>query len=85
MRIIQTIHAKERMEQRNIKPEQVEEALRNPDKALSTYSKRRKRVLKKLGSKTLDVIYELRGKNKIVLVTAMWLEDKDRKVRGDEK
>ncbi|MFA5369995.1 MAG: DUF2283 domain-containing protein [Candidatus Omnitrophota bacterium] len=37
MHIICPIHAKERMEQRSISIKQIEEALRNPDKALSTH------------------------------------------------
>jgi len=82
MHIICPIHAKERIQQRNIKEVQIEEALRNPDITLPTHSKRRKRVMKKFGSKTLDVIYEPRSEDKIVLVTAVWLKEKDRKVKG---
>lgn len=82
MRIICPIHAKERMEQRGIKEEQIEEALRDPDISMPTHNKRRRRVMKKIGSKTLDVIYEPKSENKIVLVTAVWLKDKDRKVKG---
>ncbi|MDP8261341.1 MAG: hypothetical protein P9M01_03225 [Candidatus Kappaea frigidicola] len=40
------------------------------------------RVMKKIGSKTLDVIYEPKSNNRIVLVTAAWLEENDRKVKG---
>lgn len=81
MRIICPGHAKERMERRGIKKEQVERALRRPDLILPTLNKRRKRVMKNFGSKTLDVIYEPRSKDKIVLVTAVWLEEEDRKVK----
>ena len=70
------------MEQRNIKREQVVEAICNPDVNMPTQNKRRKRVMRKFGSRTLDVVYEPRGKDKVVLVTAVWLEDKDRKVKG---
>jgi len=82
MYIVCPIHAKERMEQRNISEKQIEQVIRAPDIKLPTEHKRRKRVMKKFGSKTLDVIYEPRGENKVVLVTAAWLKKKDRKVKG---
>ena len=82
MHVICPIHVRERMEQRNIKTEQIEEAILNPHVNLPTQNKRRKRVMRKFGSKTLNVIYEPRGKDKLVLVTTVWLEDKDRKVKG---
>jgi len=81
MRIIQTIHSKERMEQRGIERQHIEVALRNPTCVLPTKDKRRRRIMKKFSTgKTLDVIYEPKGKNKIVLITAMWLNKEDRKV-----
>ena len=83
MYIICPIHAKERMKQRNITMEQVEHALSSPDIVLPTRQKRRKRVMKKINSKTLDVVYEQRAENKIVLVTAVWLKEGDRKVKGE--
>jgi len=82
MQFICPIHAKERMEQRKITEEQIEHAIRNPDINLPTQHNRRKRVMKKIGSKILDVIYEPRGQNKIVIVTAAWLKKKDRTVKG---
>ena len=82
MQIICPGHAKERIESRGIRKVQIERALRQPDLILPTLNKRRKRVMKNLGSRTLDVIYEPRSKNKIVLVTAVWLEEEDRKVKG---
>lgn len=83
MHIIRPIHAKERMEQRNITREQIERAIYDPDVVLPTHHKRRKRVMKKIGSKTLDVIYEQRSEDKIVLETAVWLKEEDRKVKGE--
>ncbi len=68
------------MEQRGIKKEQVEEALKEPDIILPTKDKHRKRVMKKFGSKTLDVIYKPISDNKIILVTVVWLKKEDRKV-----
>ena len=82
MRIICPSHAKERMEQRGIKEEQIKSALHNPDVTMPTHDKRRKRVMKKIGSKTLDVIYEPKSEDKIVLVTVAWIEKEDRKVKG---
>ena len=82
MRIICPIHAKERMELRKITEEQIEQAIHNPDIKLPTLHRRRRRVMKKFNSKMLDVIYEPRRENKIVLVTAAWLKEKDRKIKG---
>ncbi|MBN2097936.1 MAG: DUF4258 domain-containing protein [Candidatus Omnitrophica bacterium] len=59
------------MEQRGITREQVEQAIYSPDIKLPTRQKRRKRAMKRIGSKTLDVVYEPRGEDKIVLVTAV--------------
>lgn len=83
MFIICPIHAKERMKQRGITMEQVEHVLSSPDIVLPTRQKRRKRVMKKINSRTLDVVYEQRTENKIVLVTAVWLKEGDRKVKGE--
>ena len=82
MHIICPIHARERMQQRNIRMEQIKSALNNPEITMTTHDKRRKRVIRKIGSKTLDVIYEPKSNNRIVLVTAAWLEENDRKVKG---
>ena len=81
MHIICPIHAKERMELRKITEEQVERAIRDPDIKLPTQHKRRKRVMKKFGPKTLDVIYEPRSEDRLILVTAVWLKEEDRKVK----
>lgn len=70
------------MERRGIRKAQIERALQQPDLILPTLNKRRKRVMKNFGSRTLDVIYEPRSKDRIVLVTAVWLEEEDRKVKG---
>ncbi len=83
MHIICPIHAKERMEQRNITREQVEQTIFNPDIKLPTRQTHRKRVMKKIGSRTLDVIFEEKSEDKVVLVTAVWLKEDDRKVKGE--
>ncbi|MCQ9208377.1 MAG: DUF4258 domain-containing protein [Omnitrophica bacterium] len=71
------------MGQRGITSEQVEQALNSPDIVLPTRQKRRKRVMKKINFKTLDVVYEPRGTDKVVLVTAVWLKEEDRKVKEE--
>lgn len=76
MHIICSIHAKERMEQRNITREQIIQAIQNPDIRLPTPRKRTRRVMKKFGSNTL-------GENRIVLVTVAWLKEEDRKVKEE--
>jgi hypothetical protein len=80
-KIICPIHAKERMEQRGISREQVVKTIINPEITMPCIQKNRRRVMKKFGSKTLDVIYEPKEKEKIVLITAVWLADEDRKVK----
>ena len=81
MRIIQTIHAKERMEQRGIERQHIEEALKSPTCSLPTKNKIVKRIMKKFKSgRALDIFYIPRGKNTIVLVSAVWLNKEDRKV-----
>lgn len=70
------------MEQRDITREQIEQAISSPDIVLPARRKRRKRVMKKIDSRTLDVIYEQRSENKVVLVTAVRLKEEDRKVKG---
>ena len=80
MRVIYPIHARERMEQRGISKEQIEQTIKCPSISLPTEHKRRKRAMGKFGTKTLVVIYEPRKNNSAVLVTALWLKEDDRKV-----
>ena len=80
MHIICPIHARERMEQRGITREQIVQTINHPDISLPTEHKRRKRAMRRFGPKTLDVIYEPRKNNRVVLVTALWLKNDDRKV-----
>lgn len=70
------------MKQRSIEHRQIEVALREPHITLPTMDKKRSRVMRKLGIRTLDVIYEER-KEYIVLITAAWLKEEDRKVKPE--
>ena len=82
-RLVYPSHVLQRMELRQIERRQIEIALDEPHIRLPTLDKRRSRVMRKFGTKTLDVIYEER-RDYIVLVTAVWLGDQDRKVRPGE-
>ena len=79
-RLIYPSHVALRMRQRSIEHRQIEVALQEPHITLPTLDKKRSRVMRKFGIKTLDVIYEER-REYIVLVTAAWLGDEDRKVK----
>lgn len=68
------------MRQRSIEHRQIEVTLKEPHITLPTLDKKRSRVMRKFGTQTLDVIYEER-REYIVLVTAAWLGDEDRKVK----
>lgn len=71
------------MELRGIERRQIEVAIQEPHIRLPTLDERRSRVMRKFGTKTLDLIYEER-RDYIILVTAVWLKDKDRRVKPDE-
>lgn len=79
-RLIYPSHVALRMRQRNIERRQIEVALREPHITLPTLDKKRSRVMRKFGIRTLDVIYEERNEY-TVLVTAAWLKEEDRKVK----
>ena len=74
--IILTKHAEERLKQRDIKIEQVKKALYEPNVTLPAWGKK-KRVMKDFGNKCLDVIY-VENENSIILITAVWLKEKER-------
>ena len=74
--IILTKHAEERLKQRDIKLEQVKKALYEPNVILPAWGKK-KRVMKDFGNKCLDVIY-IENENTIILITAVWLKEKER-------
>lgn len=74
--IILTRHAEERLRERSITLQQVKHAIDNPDMKLPAWDKK-KRVMKDFGDKCLDVIYREK-ESVIILVTAVWLSEKER-------
>ncbi len=58
MKIVLSLHAQERIIERNIKKADVIETIKNPDITCPTRHKHRKRVMKSLNGATLDVIIE---------------------------
>jgi len=74
--IIITKHAEERLKERKIDLEQVKRAIYDPSITLPVWGKK-KRVMKDFGNRCLDVIYVEKGK-RVILVTAIWLNRKDR-------
>ena len=78
--LILTKHAEERLLARNIKIEQVKRAVYDPEVILPAWGKK-KRVMREFGEKTLDVIYRER-ENVIIIVTAVWLQPKERFIKN---
>ncbi len=74
--IILTKHAEERFKERRINLEQVKRAIYDPSVIIPAWGKK-KRVMKDFGGKCLDVIY-IEKSNTIILVTAVWLNKKER-------
>jgi len=67
------------MEQRAITLEQIRQAIRYPDSTMPALPAPRKRVMKQLSKKTLDVIFVTRDSYNYLIITAAWLKDEDRK------
>ena len=74
-KIIYTQHANKRISERDISKNLVKAALTNPDVRLPCKDSERKRVMKSIEGKTLDVIY-VEKINKYVIVTVVWLDKK---------
>lgn len=74
--IILTKHAEERLKQRNIKLEQVKRTIYEPHIMLPCFDKK-KRAMRDFGDKSLDVIYR-ETESVIILITAVWLNEKER-------
>ncbi len=73
MEITFTEHARDRLIQRNIKEKQVIQALKNPDKILKSFG-RRKIAIKRFKEKTLEVVFK-EEKDILVIITNYWLEE----------
>ncbi len=74
--IILTKHAEQRLRERGITLHQVRYAVTNPDMILPAWDKK-KRVMKDFGARCLDVIYREK-ESVIILITAVWLDEKER-------
>lgn len=75
-------HANIRMAQRGIRMKWIESAILNPDVRMPTIQKARRRVMKKIKKKSLDVIYKPLSYNKILVIPAVCLTPEDKKVKG---
>jgi len=74
--VILTKHAEERLKQRNIHIEQVKKALYEPSVIIPVWGNK-KRVMRDFGDRCLDVICREK-ENVIILITAVWLKEKER-------
>lgn len=72
-KIIFSDHALERRQERNITEQEVRQVLDDPHINIPTRRKRRKRAMKTLDGRTLDIIYEERP-DYIYVVTCALLE-----------
>jgi hypothetical protein len=70
MRIIYTRHARQRMKQRKIKPEQVEETLEIPDELLPG-DNGQEIAIKQYGNREVRVVYEETDVDSVVVYTVM--------------
>ncbi len=70
MKIIYTRHARQRMKQRGIKPEQVEETLHTPDDVLAG-DYQEEIAIKNYGNREVRVVYEETASGVFVIYTAI--------------
>lgn len=73
MEIVFTEHAKDRLFQRNIKEKEVRQTLKNPDRILKSFG-RRKIAQKRFQEKILEVVFR-EEKGIIIVITNYWLEE----------
>lgn len=73
MSFIYTKHSKVRIKQRNLKSQQIEETIIEPDKVTSSF---RGRLIaqKNFSGQTLEVIFKKQGNN-VIIITAYWLKE----------
>ena len=64
--IIYTDHAKQRMEERDVSIGQVEQIVYEPDYTVSSFE-RRIVATKKIGDRTINVVYKVEGDNIIII------------------
>ncbi len=70
MQIIYTRHARQRMKQRKIDPEQVEKTLELPDEIIPG-DNGEEIAIKQYGNREVRVVYEQTGSNTVVIYTVM--------------
>jgi len=73
LRIVLTEHARDRLSQRNIRKRDVIQTLKNPDRILKSFG-RRKIAVKSIKEKTLEVVFR-EEKNILIVITSYWLEE----------
>ena len=73
MSFIYTKHSKVRIKQRNLKSQQIEETIIEPDKVTSSF-KGRLITQKNFSGETLEVIFKKQGNN-VIIITAYWLKE----------
>ena len=73
MNIVFTEHARDRLSQRNIRKRDVIQTLKNPDRILKSFG-RRKIAVKSIKEKTLEVVFR-EEKNILIVITSYWLEE----------
>ena len=73
MRIVLTEHARDRLSQRNIRERDVIQTLKNPDRILKSFG-RRKIAVKSIKEKTLEVVFR-EEKDILIIITSYWLEE----------
>ncbi len=67
-----TKHALLRMEQRGIDENSIASIIQNPDETIDSFG-RRKLARKRIGDKTLEVVYI--KEDDIIVITVYWLEE----------
>ncbi len=77
-KVILSPHAQKRMGERKIKESYIKKTIMEPEINLPGIKPFRKRAMKKINNKRLDVIY-LEPEDSFVVVTAAWLKKGDTK------
>ncbi len=67
MKIIYTLHAQERIRTRGINKEKIKKTINNPEITLPTRDPRRSRVKRKFDNEYIDVIFEKRNDQTIII------------------
>jgi hypothetical protein len=70
-KIVLTSHAQDRVDERSISRSEITETIRDPDITSPTRHRRRRRLMKTLNNRTIDVIIEERDKIILVVTCAV--------------